>query len=213
MKLSPGADPYWRGEGSAKTFTHPLPEEWLAGIDRRARVLDYGCGYGRLTPVLQTAGFRAIDGYDPSPQLVARAARENPGANYTSERGRLRDFSYEVVLCLAVFNCLPQPDSQEDAARLIDSVSGPGSVLCLSDYLIEDNPHYGERYAQAQAGIHGCFRSGEATFRHHGQGHFERLFSAWTSERERSVQGRTMNGNPVNIRQWLFHKKPAARLA
>lgn len=211
MKLSSGADPYWLGEGSAKTFTHPLPEEWLSGIDRHAPVLDFGCGYGRLTPVLQAAGFRIIDSYDPSPQLVARAARENPGADYTSERGSLRGRSYGLVVCLAVFNCLPRPDSQTDAARFIDSVTGPGSALCLSDYLMEDNPHYVVRYAQADSGIGGCFRSGEATFRHHEQGHFERLFSAWTKQDERSVPGRTMNGTEVTIRQWLFRKAPTTR--
>lgn len=208
---SPPADLYWQGEGSAKTFTHPLPEEWLAGIERRASVLDFGCGYGRLTPALNRAGFRSIDGYDPSPQLVARAVRENPGANYTSRLESLRDRSYGLVLCLAVFNCMPRPDMQEDAVRFINSVTGQGSALCLSDYLTEDNPRYGKRYAQSRSEIYGCFRSAEATFRHHEQGHFERLFSAWTKERERLVPGRTMNGNPVAIRQWFFRRTRADR--
>ncbi len=205
------ADSYWQREGASKSFTHPLPEEWLATIDRGARVLDFGCGYGRLTPVLRAAGFRSIDGYDPSPELVARAARENPEADYTSQLDSLRDRFYGLVLCFAVFNCMPQPDIQSSAVRFIDSVTRPGSALCLSDYLMEDNPHYSERYAQAGSGIRGCFRSGEASFRHHEKGHFERLFSAWTKQDERSVPGRTMNGTEVTIRQWLFRKAPTTR--
>ena len=203
------ADPYWQKEGAKKTFTHPWPDDWLVGVDRRTRVLDFGCGYGRLTPVLLAAGFRSIDGYDPSPELVARAGRENPAANYTTRLEDLRDFSYGLVVCFAVFNCMPRTEAQEEAVRFIDSATGPGAALCLSDYLMDDNAAYGERYAQRLGGIHGCFRSGEATFRHHERGHFERLLAAWTKEHERPVPGRTMNGTPVVIRQWFFRKAPA----
>lgn len=40
--------PYWDSAGATKTFTHPLNPAWLAGVSRTARVLDYGCGYGRI---------------------------------------------------------------------------------------------------------------------------------------------------------------------
>ncbi|GII79082.1 hypothetical protein Sru01_40640 [Sphaerisporangium rufum] len=39
---------YWDGVGATKTFTHPLNLDWLAGANRNTRILDYGCGYGRV---------------------------------------------------------------------------------------------------------------------------------------------------------------------
>ncbi|GAA0552371.1 hypothetical protein GCM10010172_38450 [Paractinoplanes ferrugineus] len=43
---------YRETTGATKTFTHPLIMHWLAGLERDARILDYGCGHGRLMEAL-----------------------------------------------------------------------------------------------------------------------------------------------------------------
>lgn len=98
---------YWKNEGAQKVFTHPVISEWLTDIDKQESILDLGCGYGRLTPVLREEGFCAITAYDPSTPLIERASRENPGAVYTSDVNELLDGSFGLVLCFALFTSCP----------------------------------------------------------------------------------------------------------
>ena len=44
---------YWNDVGPTKTFAHPPNLERLARhLDLESRILDYGCGYGRVLGVL-----------------------------------------------------------------------------------------------------------------------------------------------------------------
>ena len=71
---------YWSNEGAQKTFTHSICSEWMMGLDNKSTVLDFGCGYGRLTPELLKLGLKTIVGYDFSVPLIDRATNENPAS-------------------------------------------------------------------------------------------------------------------------------------
>ncbi len=58
---------YWNSVGARKTFTHPLDPSWLSRLEPSARILDYGCGYGRLAGELSQRGFDAVEGVDLYP--------------------------------------------------------------------------------------------------------------------------------------------------
>jgi SAM-dependent methyltransferase len=52
--------------GSEKTFTHTLDPELLEEcLPLSARILDYGCGYGRLTAQLAALGYGDVRGGSP----------------------------------------------------------------------------------------------------------------------------------------------------
>ena len=61
---------YWDSVGATKTFTHPVNVPWLTGVSRNGRVLDYGCGYGRVMAELDEQGFSDVLGVDLSPALI-----------------------------------------------------------------------------------------------------------------------------------------------
>ena len=63
---------YWDSIGATKTFTHPVNPGWLAEVSLDARVLDYGCGYGRVMAELSEHGFHDVSGVDLSPALIER---------------------------------------------------------------------------------------------------------------------------------------------
>jgi SAM-dependent methyltransferase len=81
---------YWETAGAAKTFTHPLHPEWLAGMGRSARVLDYGCGYGRVMAELGHHGFEDVLGVDISAALIERGRRSGRAWGSTSSGRRRR---------------------------------------------------------------------------------------------------------------------------
>lgn len=200
---------YWQNEGAQKVFTHPIHSEWLTGVDRNKSVLDFGCGYGRLTQDLRYQGFTLIHGYDPSEPLVERAIQENPGANYTNNIDQLCGKYFGLVLCFALFTSCPSASEQSELVSLINSVTQKRALLYISDYETDDNPHYLERYEQCQLNIYGCFQSGTAVFRHHEAGHFDRLLRNWRKLHERTEESKTLNGNEIRIHQYLYVKEQA----
>ncbi|GIH02743.1 hypothetical protein Rhe02_08100 [Rhizocola hellebori] len=128
---------YWNTAGAAKVFTHPLDRSWLGGVDRGARVVDYGCGYGRLTAELADAGFSNVTGVDVSQALIGRARQQNPALHFyaLTDPPTLHEptDSVDVVLLFAVLTCVPSDDDQR---RLIDELARvlrPGGLLYISD--------------------------------------------------------------------------------
>jgi SAM-dependent methyltransferase len=92
-----------------------------------AIAVDLGCGFGRLTPLLVTQGWRAI-GIDPSKELLQYAREHHPGPEYVV--GGLPDLpvaegSVELLLIQNVFRALKM-------IRRLDVVSGFGRFLAPS---------------------------------------------------------------------------------
>lgn len=195
---------FWKKQGIQKVFTHPLCREWTACLDKKSCVLDFGCGYGRLTPVLQEDGFSDICGYDSSPAMIDRAKKENPGALYSNEFHSLSYRTFDLILCFALFTSVPCPEEQKNLVSLIEKVCGNKTGLYISDYETIDNPVYQKRYQERRLDVYGCFSSGDGIFRHHEPGHFDKLFPAWRKRHEKSLESRTMNGNNIIIHQYLF---------
>ena len=97
----------------------------LAGlIPRGSRVLDAGCGYGRITLPLARLGYR-VDGIDLSPEMVeaasqaARTERLEVGVMLGSmTRPALEDSTYDAVICLwSAFNELLDQSEQLAAVK------------------------------------------------------------------------------------------------
>ena len=74
---------YWNEVAEQKTFTHPIDITMLDKyLNMQSRILDFGCGYGRIVKELSDLGFENVVGYDTSKALVDRGRRENNLALY-----------------------------------------------------------------------------------------------------------------------------------
>ena len=113
----------------------------LLGLPAGSRVLDLPCGWGRLRPALDAAGYQVIGG-DLSPMNLARHQREFPGPILRLDLRRLpfRTASADGILCAytswGYFACDRENQRQlEEFARVLK----PGGVLLLDlagrDYL------------------------------------------------------------------------------
>jgi SAM-dependent methyltransferase len=76
--MSVEARQYWDAKSSAQSFSHPVNWDWLAEVPKHARLLDYGCGYGRTLAELADAGRRNAVGVDFSAGMIERGRREHP---------------------------------------------------------------------------------------------------------------------------------------
>ncbi|PRX12153.1 methyltransferase family protein [Actinoplanes italicus] len=200
---------YWNTTGAAKTFTHPVHREWLAGVDRDARILDYGCGYGRTMAELADHGFTDLTGADISAALIARGRDQHPGLRltvieYPPVLG-LPAAGFDVILLFAVLTCVPADADQRALVTELDRLLAPGGLLCVSDVLLQPDERNRRRYTGDPYGV---FTTGDgATCRHHSAGHLRGLFPEYDLEAERHIAVPSMNGHPTGALQLLLRKQ------
>ncbi|MGW8766086.1 class I SAM-dependent methyltransferase [Streptomyces sp. NPDC055815] len=206
---------YWDSVGATKTFTHPVNLSWLAGVSRNARVLDYGCGYGRVMAKLSEHGFSDLSGVDLSPALIERGRQlrpdlrfnvleSPPDLTYASE-------SFDVVLLFAVLTCVPDDDAQRALVAELSRVLAPGGLLYVSDMVLQDDERNHNRYvthAQQHGTPYGDFATDDgAVCRHHDIAELRALLSSFDLVDEHRIEVATMNGHRSQAVQLLGRKR------
>lgn len=205
---------YWNGTGAAKTFTHPIQLDWLRGVDPDARILDYGCGYGRVAAEVADHGFSGVSGVDVSQALIARARQFRPDLDFkvlASPPALLTGQGpFDMVLLIAVLTCVVEDQAQRALVAEVIRTLVPGGLLYVSDLLIQDGDRDRNRYdecARESAYPYGAFTTSDgATCRHHDIGYLHTLLSALELVEQRQIDVATMNGNQAGAVQLLLRK-------
>jgi ubiquinone/menaquinone biosynthesis C-methylase UbiE len=205
---------YWDSVAQQKRFSHPLRREWLESyLDSGARVLDYGCGYGRMLVEMAQAGFQNVIGVDFSEAMLTRCRREFPRASLIRNDGRTLPFksdSLEAVLLFATLTCIPQNEAQRALIAEVERVLRPGGLLYISDLLLNEDARNRERYEQ-YAEVYGAFGVFElpegVVVRHHRQEWIEELTGSFERLEYEPFSVMTMNGNASAAFQYLGRKE------
>lgn len=196
---------YWDRVAAEKTFTHPLDAAWLRAFVRPdARVLDFGCGYGRTLNELGRMGYRDAVGVDFAPAMVARGRADWP---HLDLRLTEPDGAFDAVFLMAVLTCIPDDAEQDALLGRLRRRLRPGGMLYASDMPLQTDARNVRRYAEAQYrfGTYGVFETDDgAIVRHHADERFATVFAGFERVAVRDVALKTMNGNPATARQYLF---------
>lgn len=165
-------------------YSRPLAEVMAdrAGLARRDRVLDVGCGPGALTTAL--LGHVDRDGVwacDPSPDFVADCARLNPKARVRRARAEALpygDSSFDHVFASLVMHFVTGPATAVwEMARVLTV----GGRITLSVWAAQQGPDMLRAFAQAvddTAGEGASGVAGLAVLRFGEQGALTDLFDA-----------------------------------
>jgi SAM-dependent methyltransferase len=209
-----GQTRYWDTVGATKTFTHPIKLDWLAGLSRSARILDYGCGYGRVMAELTDQGFVDVSGVDLSPALIERGRQSRPDLSFTvidspPELG-YAPASFDVVLLFAVLTCIPDDDAQRALVTELSRLLAPRGVIYVSDLVLQTDERNRRRYpayARQFGTPYGVFATDDgAVCRHHGVEQLRALFEGFQLVNERRIEVATMNGHRSEAVQLLAMK-------
>ncbi|MEU7198842.1 class I SAM-dependent methyltransferase [Streptomyces sp. NPDC045470] len=216
MEIRQETREFWERAGAAKTFTHPLDPELLhAYVPRDVPVLDYGCGYGRLTAELVAAGYEDVRGVDVSRALVERGGREHPEVRIEHCAGLPLPFeegSFGAALLFAVLTCVPGSGEQREIVAELGRVVRPGGMLYVSDMPLQrdrwDVARY-EEYAE-RFGTYGVFGTPDGgVFRHHEPDRLRGLVRAhgFTVEAERTDPVPTLDGRTAERLQIIGRRR------
>jgi len=202
---------FWDGMAHESRFSHALRLEWLTrhNVDTRARILDFGCGYGRILAQLVRAGYDSVIGLDFSSRMLARCRSLLPDVSLAQNCEQtlpLRSHSVDIVLLFAVLTCLPRDDHQRALLDEIARVLRPGGLLYISDLLLNSDSRNLERYTNysGEHPTYGVFELPEGVvLRHHRKEWIEELTASFTRVEFHPFEATTMNGHTSAAFQFL----------
>lgn len=209
---------YWDNTGVTKTFSHPINFSWLDGLlDSQSRILDYGCGYGRVMDLLYAHGYRNVEGVDFSAQMISRGRQSFPHLSFQVIHSPSLSYSdgfFDAVLLFAVLTCIPHDEAQRALIAELVRVLKPGGILYISDLGLQSDERNQERYRifQQKYGVYGIFETGDgAVCRHHDMEWLRSLVSNCELLATEEVEVVTMNGHRSQAIQLLVRKSPMER--
>ena len=204
---------YWNEVAEQKTFTHPVDSTILNKyLNRQSKILDFGCGYGRIVKELSDLGFDNVVGYDTSKALVDRGRRENNLSLCHIDNPRdlpIANNSVDCILLFAVLTCIPSNNGQTELMKMLYSKLNTGGIIYISDYYLQESSSEVDRYyyLDNDPDNFGVFNLPEgATFRHHTKEWITGLTKDFNVLIERSMPVMTMNGHIANGFQLVGQK-------
>jgi SAM-dependent methyltransferase len=214
MQPAPLEIGYWDRVANEKRFSHPLQLHWLTQYLKhpQAKILDYGCGYGRTLSELSGAGYQNLAGVDFSEAMLARARGAVTHAGLVRNDGHSLPFMnecFDVVLLFAVLTCIPDDNEQQQLLAELRRVLRLGGLLYVSDLLLNNDLRNRERYERdaEKFKCYGVFELPEGVIvRHHSKEWIEELTSLFRQLECEDFTVTTMNGNASAAFQYLGRK-------
>ena len=211
--MSARSKAYWDANAGAFAFSHALEPTWLAEIPKDARIVDYGCGYGRTLTELARGGWRNTLGVDFSGEMIARGRAEHPDLvlrHIEATRSAEPDGAFEAAILFAVLTSIPDDAEQLAVMAELRRLLRLGGLLYLSDYGLQAGPRYAERYRLGleRHGMLGVWdREDGGVFRHHTPERLAELMAGFDVVAERKVDSVTMSGAPAVVTQLLGRRR------
>jgi ubiquinone/menaquinone biosynthesis C-methylase UbiE len=149
-------------------------------VNKGDRILDFGCGNGRLLDILQEKSGE-YNGVDVSANLVRAAKKRYPDLAGSFQQIGIQpsvpfsDDFFNIIISIAVFHHFPSAHAKRVAQELY-RVLKPGGHIIITVWNLEQ-----EKYSQyLQKGGHG-FREGYIPFKNNEGNIFERYHAAYSS--------------------------------
>ena len=193
---------YWDKVAEYKRFTTPIPMELLKKHLRPdSRILDFGCGQGRILQQLKSEGFLNLSGVDISRNMIEIAKQNLPDADFKVNTGVMipyNDLSFDCVIAAAVLTCIITNNDQRKLVTEIKRVLKPEGLVYISDFLINNDERNIKRYTKYEKKyrVYGVFEIEQGlAMRHHTLEWINELTSSFARLMFEEKVYTTMNGH------------------
>ena len=199
------AQDYWNEIGVKKDFEDPVYFEKLTPfITPTSRIVEYGCGYGRMMNMFKSRGYVNLVGFDFAEGMIARGKLENPDLDLRllemSSAIPYDTESVDVVLMSTVLCCMTNSDERKKLMGEIHRVLVPNGVFYITDFLLCSHPIYEERYVQGMKnfGKWGTYKTSEnLVVCHYSSKEILALLDIFDIQWFEQFNFKTMNQNPA----------------
>lgn len=197
---------FWNTIGATKVFNDPFSfEAFLLGLQSSSRIVEYGCGYGRLLHLLHERGYRNLAGYDFAPNMISRGKSLFSNLDLQVLEKPLylplEDGTVDAVILSTVLTCIPEARDIKQLIGDLRRVLKSSGKIYISDFLITENEKYSPLYERDESiyGCYGTFMTSEgAVVRHFSKEWILELIQEFDLEWYEERPFVTMNMNPVN---------------
>ncbi|MCP3968033.1 MAG: class I SAM-dependent methyltransferase [Lentisphaerae bacterium] len=196
---------YWNKLAGNKKFTVQFqPDLILPRLPKSARILDYGCGYGRTLTEIKNAGFDNLFGADISSAMLSMARKALPDVEFSDCQNFLTPWeseSFDLVILIAVLTSVVDTQDQKQLINEAMRLLRPGGYIYVSDFLINSDPRNIDRYCKFQPkyGLFGIFETPDGgLLRHHDINYIYSLLEKFEQEELVDMRHETMNGHSSN---------------
>lgn len=114
-------------------------------ISQDPKILDYGCGYGRITHALHTLGYRHLIGVDTSAEMIRRGLRLYPALDLRhmdSHEIPTAWRQFDVILLCAVLTCIPTPVNRAQVLASVYQSLKAGGILYCAEFCQTETTQY-----------------------------------------------------------------------
>lgn len=158
----------WNGLADRFQSTFPIEQlalnHWLGPTDR---ILDFGCGAGRVIQWLSKQGYNDVIGCDASTRMceIARLVTGRSIFLVDSRRPELSSGCYDAVIMSGVLSSVVPQASRCSVIRSVASSIRDAGLLIVGDFGRTCDPHYVDRYRDGLED--GTFLTAEGLWIHH----------------------------------------------
>ena len=209
---------YWNAKAGNKKFTLPLDYELFNKyVKPGSRILDFGCGYGRILEELAGRGFIHLYGADFSEKMIEAARCAVPTAELKVNNDLEIPFATDVfdcVILLAVLTCIYDDRSQDKLLAEIRRVLKPGGIVYIGDFMLNSDLRNLDRYEKFREQFpYGVFVLEDGgILRHHSEERVRRFGEKFVELEFIRTSYTTMNGHISNGFYWIGKSGKGGRL-
>jgi ubiquinone/menaquinone biosynthesis C-methylase UbiE len=161
-------------------------------LSKESKILDIGCGYGRISNQIYALGYNNIIGVDSSIGFINRGKREFPHLNLLHNSTGLLPFEeseFDTVILCAVLTCIPEKDDQIELLNEIERVLKSNGVIIATEFMKSEKMDYSSD---------GSFYSAlNIKMKHFDIEEIKNLFKNFYTTQLEIQQAKTIDGSPI----------------
>lgn len=179
----------------AKTINFSLElsiENTISRLNKKARILDLGCGYGRISQKIWETGYQNIIGYDCSRKMIERGHKEYPNLNLniiSSDIIPEPTESVDLVILCAVLTSIPNKNKRQKLISESFRILKVKGVMRICEFAVVEGKSYSNE---------GTFCSTLGiTMKHFNKTELEKELECFSNQKTEIFSTESLAGNPA----------------